>query len=86
MVLARSGLNRGAYFGERIEISDVLRSALAAAHERGWSIEELEAAPGLHLPVLTRAPRKRSPWNPRIYLSAGIHGDEPAGPLAVLEL
>ncbi|MEI8343043.1 MAG: hypothetical protein WCH43_16080, partial [Verrucomicrobiota bacterium] len=23
---------------------------------------------------------------PRVYLSAGIHGDEPAGPLALLEL
>ena len=26
------------------------------------------------------------PAGPRVYLSAGIHGDEPAGPLALLEL
>lgn len=29
---------------------------------------------------------ERSGGGPRVYLSAGIHGDEPAGPLALLEL
>lgn len=29
---------------------------------------------------------ERAGSGPRVYLSAGIHGDEPAGPLAVLEL
>ena len=29
---------------------------------------------------------ERSGDGPRVYLSAGIHGDEPAGPLALLEL
>lgn len=86
MAPVRSGLNHGAYFGERIEISEVLRSILAAAHAHGWSIETLEASPGIRLPVLTRVPQPGSAWNPRIYLSAGIHGDEPAGPLAVLDL
>lgn len=33
------------------------------------------------------AATKRTPGpRPRIYLSAGVHGDEPAGPLALLEL
>src|SRR5690606_28686113 len=31
-------------------------------------------------------PRAEDRWAPRIYISAGIHGDEPAGPLAVRQL
>lgn len=35
---------------------------------------------------LLQLSRKTDPANPRVLLSAGIHGDEPAGPHAVLEL
>jgi len=32
------------------------------------------------------AAKAKTPTAPRIYLSSGIHGDEPAGPLALIEL
>lgn len=46
----------------------------------------LRAAPGLSLPVLMRPPSRQSVDARRIYISTGIHGDEPAGPLAVASL
>ena len=45
--------------------------------------------PGLALPVFARHPRAAATTGKpavRIYISAGIHGDEPAGPLAVRQL
>lgn len=79
----RLGINHGAYHGEVIDIDAVLRDVIAAAQKHGWHIEPLAAAPGIDLLTLRRpaAPNAR-----RIYVSAGIHGDEPAGPLAVREL
>jgi protein MpaA len=54
-----------------------------AARAAGFRVERFGAAVGAPLLALT----KRTPGpRPRIYLSAGIHGDEPAGPLALLEL
>src|SRR5688572_10031014 len=53
----------------------------AVAGERGFGVErfgDAAGAPQLALTKRTRGPR------PRIYLSAGIHGDEPAPPLALL--
>lgn len=55
----------------------------AAAQAAGFRIEpfgEIAGAPLFALTKRTAEPR------PRIYLSAGIHGDEPAPPLALLEL
>ncbi|MDB6094070.1 MAG: hypothetical protein JWM32_1632 [Verrucomicrobia bacterium] len=49
----------------------------------GFRIEkygEIEACPLIALTKRTPGPR------PRIYLSAGIHGDEPAAPLALMEM
>jgi hypothetical protein len=54
-----------------------------AALQRGFRVEPYGDAAGCPLYALTR--RARGP-KPRIYLSAGIHGDEPAPPLAVLAL
>jgi len=55
----------------------------AAARAAGCDVEAFGAAAGCPLLALTR----RTPGpRPRIYLSAGIHGDEPAGPLALLEM
>jgi protein MpaA len=54
-----------------------------AARVHGLRIEhfgEISGTPLLALTKRTAGPR------PRIYLSAGIHGDEPAPPLAVLDL
>jgi hypothetical protein len=55
----------------------------AAAKIQGFDLEIFGEAAGCPLLALT----KRTPGpRPRIYLSAGIHGDEPAPPLALLEM
>jgi len=55
----------------------------AAARVQGFRVEHygrIEKTPLLALTKRTSGPR------PRIYISAGIHGDEPAPPLALAEL
>ena len=55
----------------------------AAGRKAGFRIEPYGRASGYALQALTR----RTPGVlPRIYISSGIHGDEPAGPLALLEM
>ncbi|MEW6306418.1 MAG: M14 family metallocarboxypeptidase [Verrucomicrobiota bacterium] len=81
--MQRLGKNQGAYHGEAIDIQAVLRDILHAAQRDGWRLEALAASPALTLHTLHRpsaTPRKK------IYISTGIHGDEPAGPLAVKQL
>ena len=56
------------------------KSAGAAAGFRADSFGEIAGFPLLALTRRTPGPR------PRIYLSAGIHGDEPAAPLALLQM
>jgi len=51
------------------------------AEARGFAGEVLTACAGGPMMAWERAAA-----GPRVYLSAGIHGDEPAGPLAALEL
>lgn len=86
--MQRLGKNHGAYHGERIDIRAVLRDIAAAAHEHGWTSEIFHRANELEWFALRRAPLTPDPSHPApcIYLSAGIHGDEPAGPLAMLRL
>ncbi len=84
--MQRLGRNRNGYFGERLAIDDVLQRTFADARRLDWTVASLDAGPDLQLPVLTRAPRVPSDRSPRFYVSAGIHGDEPAGPLAVARL
>jgi protein MpaA len=79
----RLGKNAGGYFGEVIHIESVLEEQQLWAQTHGWQIESIAAAPGLNLPAFRRP---ASQPKRRIYLSTGIHGDEPAGPLAVREL
>jgi predicted deacylase len=79
----RLGKNLGRYLGETIQIRSTLNQIQTLALKHGWHSDcFLRDADwcliGYHLPA--EHPRKR------LYLSAGIHGDEPAGPLAVLEL
>jgi protein MpaA len=81
--LQRLGKNRGGYFGERVDMRAVLGELETLGEKHGWVIERMPVVEGLSLLALhgpvefpTRA----------IYISAGIHGDEPAGPLAVREL
>ena len=90
--MERLGKNIKGYGGERIDIDAVLRDCLAAAQAHGWAIEEIHPAPKLIL-GLTRPATRPAPLAPRntqhapcLYISTGIHGDEPAGPLAALQL
>src|SRR2546427_12324515 len=81
----RLGKNIDRYSGETIDIAAILAECAAAAGIHGWSIEAVPAAPKPSLLTLTRraAGANTSEARFRIYISAGIHGDEPAGPLAV---
>jgi hypothetical protein len=84
--MTRLGRNKGGYFGETIDLPKVLQELSATAHRRGWKVETLSVEGGLELMALTRSPSRSVAWAPRIYISAGIHGDEPAGPLALQRL
>ena len=81
----RLGKNINGYHGETIEIRSVLREIATSAAARGWTAEafhrhhELDWL-ALHRQSESEANRKR------VHISAGIHGDEPAGPLAVVAL
>jgi len=54
------------------------------ARAGGWTLNYLSPCTSGARPWLHRA--GRAPTAPRVYISAGIHGDEIAGPLAVLEM
>lgn len=87
----RLGLNTQGYFGKTIDITTVLADCAREAAESGWNKEEIPAGEGLSLMAFKRAPEenpqpKSGLRSRRIYVSAGIHGDEPAGPLAVCQL
>ena len=88
MVVQRLGKNIDRYAGETIKINEILTDCATAARANGWTIENIPAAPKPDLIALIRpATSLRAPHSAlRIYLSAGIHGDEPAGPLAVRQL
>ena len=77
------GLNDGCYRGETIVIEDVLDDCLIAAQAHGWTINWLETENNIRLLALHRAPASA---HRKIYLSSGIHGDEPAAPLAMCRL
>lgn len=84
--MQRLGKNIDRYLGERIDIASVLGDCLAAARSHGWIIEEIPVGPKPNLIALARKPPGPAQHTRRFYISAGIHGDEPAGPLAVLRL
>ena len=77
------GLNDGGYCGETIDIGAVLTDCLAAAEDYGWLVHWVETENDLRLLTLHRASETASR---KIYLSSGIHGDEPAAPLAMRTL
>jgi predicted deacylase len=72
----RLGKNIGGYHGEKIDIDAVLQQIDAAAVAAKWTRAE-------DFPAWRRVPANE---RARIYVSSGMHGDEPAGPLAVLRL
>jgi protein MpaA len=77
------GRNQGGYRGETIDIESVLRAVSEAAERHGWCRELFLDSPSAKLLGLQRTSEKPSR---RLYISTGIHGDEPAGPLAVRQL
>ena len=79
--MQRLGKNIKGYSGETIDIAAVQDDCVAAAKAHGWIVEEIHAAPTLIL-GLTRKAASDTQHATRIYISTGIHGDEPAGPLA----
>jgi hypothetical protein len=81
--VTRLGLNRGSYRGQTIDIKAVLRECMAAGRRHGWECEELPVSSEVRLLTLHRP--AKTPYQ-RVYLSSGIHGDEPATPLAALQL
>lgn len=84
--MQRLGKNRGGYHGEAIDIAAILREIELAAEQHGWNSEVFYRTAEFKLSALRRA-ASRNPNPPsRIYISTGIHGDEPAGPLAALHL
>jgi len=86
--MQRLGKNLGSYLGERIDIRAVLHDIETAARQHGWQAEMFHQTSEFKFPALHRKPflTPHSQISTRIYLSAGIHGDEPAGPLAALRL
>ncbi|MBT8044856.1 MAG: M14 family metallocarboxypeptidase [Verrucomicrobiae bacterium] len=63
-------------------MADYLEQVSQAAAEHGFAREVVAEVDGCAIPAFTRL----SESGPGVYLSSGIHGDEPAGPMAVLEL
>jgi protein MpaA len=83
--MEKLGKNHGGYHGETIDIRAVLRDIKAAAQVHGWTSELFYKTGDLELFALHRTCRDEAKRR-RIYISTGIHGDEPAGPLAALRL
>jgi hypothetical protein len=70
-------------FDPRSYARDIWESARAG----GWTVRQLSPAASGDRPWLQRtASTAATAAAPRIYLSAGIHGDEISGPLALLEM
>jgi murein peptide amidase A len=99
LAMQRLGKNVGRYLGDTIDIQQILRDLELAAQQHGWKSETFFESKELKLFALTRPAFRhlnsdlRSPISDlpsraprRVYLSTGIHGDEPAGPLAALRL
>src|SRR6185436_4192566 len=82
------GKNVNRYCGDTIEIRRVLQEIEAAANEHGWQVETFFDTDDFKSLALHREPLSTEAVHsaPRVYLSSGIHGDEPAGPLAMLRL
>jgi len=61
------------------ELEEIARAA-------GWTVHYLSPTESGPRPWLRRTLPNREAAPPRLYLSAGIHGDEISGPLALLEM
>ncbi len=86
--MQRLNKNHGGYFGETIDLKRLWQEVDVAARDHGWRSEVFHQTVDFRFIALRRLPLAApvSMLCPRIYISAGIHGDEPAGPLAVVRL
>ena len=83
--MQKLGKNLGGYYGETIDILGILREVQSAASTLGWTSETFHNHGDFDWVALHRASRVTHHAS-RIHISAGTHGDEPAGPLAALKL
>ena len=81
--MQRLGKNLGGYFGEQIDVSHILDEIEHLAEAHNWTAETFHRTARLRWLALKRTV---SHARRRVYISAGIHGDEPAGPLAAQQL
>jgi protein MpaA len=81
--MQRLWLNRGRYQGEAIDIDAVQREIHELALGSGWASEVFLDHPEITLRGYQR-PFAGATRN--LYFGTGVHGDEPSGPLAVIEL
>jgi murein peptide amidase A len=87
--IQRLGRNKGRYLGETIELQALEHEIRLLALKHGWRNDcflntdqyDLHAYHKLFNPT-----RSADQLPKRLYISAGVHGDEPAGPKAVLQL
>ncbi len=86
--MQRLGKNVGRYYGESIDIDAVLQEIEQAIVDKGWETDRisLQTLSGARKAEFIAYRRGIPDAKNRVYISTGIHGDEPAGPLAVLQL
>jgi predicted deacylase len=84
----RLAKNIGGYRGETIDIQKVLREMEKAVAGKNWvsDIVPLDSSTADQRLNFIAYRRSAESARNRVYLSAGMHGDEPAGPLAALQL
>jgi protein MpaA len=84
----RLAKNIGGYRGETIGLPKVLLDIDQAAAGKKWQRDLVPLPSSTPVQPLDFVAYRRPVENPRkrIYLSTGIHGDEPAGPLAAVQL
>lgn len=81
--MQRLGKNQGRYHGETIDIDALQQEVHQRALQHGWQPETFLKAADYELRAYHR-PSVDAKTN--LYLSTGIHGDEPSGPLAIRQL
>lgn len=79
----RLGKNERSYQGETIDIAKLLKDVEEIAASNGWERRPLEVSAAQTLPGFWKVAENA---RKRLYISTGMHGDEPAGPLALLRL
>ena len=79
----RLGRNKGRYHGETIDIDHVREESHRLALEHGWTCDTFYDPDGLNLRGFRRL---HAESRKNLYVSTGIHGDEPSGPLALRRL